>query len=178
MPSAEHDPRNSAVNLRPITLEDMDFLRKLYATNRYDIDRLQLPQAQKEQFLSMQFEAQHDHYQRYFTNATFDLIRLGNEPIGRIYVAVNDDEIRLIDIALLPEYRGQGIGANLIDQLLQKSREISLPIRLRVEPDNPALRLYQRLGFQTIAAEQTNLQMEWNPASDGDEPSIRPSETE
>jgi len=126
----------------------------------------------------MQFKAQHTHYQQYFTNATFDVILRDNEAIGRIYIEVNDDEIRLIDIALLPEYRGQGIGANLIDQLLQKSREISLPIRLRVEPDNPALRLYQCLGFRTIADEQTNLQMEWIPASDGDEPSIQPSETE
>ena len=120
MPPTIHDP--ALITLRPITDEDLDFLRELYATTRSDIQQAPLDNEHKNQLMQMQFDAQHQHYQKQFPAAQFDLICLKDRPIGRIYVNPDESEIRLIDIALMPEFRGHGIGSRLICQLQQKSR--------------------------------------------------------
>ena len=121
--------------------------------------------AEREAFLRMQFQCQHDHYQVHFEKAQFDLIIWDGNRVGRLYVDRADDEIRIIDIALLPEYRGRGIGRGLITLLIEEAEKANKPVRLRVEPDNPALRLYEQLGFQMIADEQVNWHMQWTPKS-------------
>ena len=91
------------------------------------------------------------------------LILQGERPIGRIYTDNRIDEIRLIDIALLPEYRGKGIGASLLSDLQDKADAVGKPIRIHVEKFNPALRLYERLGFTHIADTGVYYLMEWSP---------------
>lgn len=149
------------VSLRGLCENDLPFLKQLYRTTRPDIASADLPNEHKALLMDQQFAAQHQHYQNVFPDGEFAVIEQEGSAIGRMYVAENTTEIRLIDIALIPERRGQGIGRALISALQKRAAESKLPLRLRVEPYNPALQLYQRLGFATIADEQVNWHMEW-----------------
>ena len=101
----------AGVRLRPIGPEDQAFLYEVYASTRADeMARLDWHEAQKRAFLRMQFEAQHKDYTARYRGARFDIMELDGEPIGRLYVDRRKGEIHVIDIALLPAYRGRGIG--------------------------------------------------------------------
>ncbi len=137
------------VSLRPITEADLPFLRALYASTRAE-ELVVLPwsAAQKRAFLDDQFAAQHSHYQRHYQGASFELLLDQGNAIGRLYVMRCSEEIRVIDIALLPEYRQRGIGAELLQGLLAEASASGRCVAVHVEKFNPARRLYQRLGFQ------------------------------
>ena len=157
--------RDDALSLRPARAEDEAFLYAVYATTRADeLALLNWDQAQKDAFLAMQFTAQHRHYHTYYAGADFQLVLLNGQPVGRLYVARQADDILLIDIALLPDYRNTGIGTFLLTGLLVEARQASKPVRLHVEPSNPARRLYERLGFTRIAEHGLYWLMEWSPA--------------
>ena len=125
--------------------------------------------AEKEVFLKMQFEAQHRFYQEQFIQAQFQIIQLGEEPIGRYYVDRREDEIRLIDIALLPEHRNQGIGGKLLVSLLEEAKLAGKPVRIHVETFNPAMSLYQRMGFYPIGENGVYQLMQRDPNPAGSE---------
>jgi GNAT superfamily N-acetyltransferase len=153
-----------ALTLRPIAPEDRDVLRRIYASTRAEeLAQVDWPDAQKDAFLTMQFDAQHAYYQENYPHAAFDLILLDDQPIGRLYLDQWDDQIRIVDIALLPEQRGQGIGTALLRAILDQGRQLALPVTIHVERFNPALRLYDRLGFRTIEDKGVYLLMEWSP---------------
>lgn len=149
-------------SFRSITLEDMDFLRDLYASTREDeLALADWPEQQKRQFLRQQFEAQHAHYQQHYPAADFDVIQHGDSPVGRRYIERWDDEYRLIDIALVPQYRNAGLGGVLMREILDKAAEEGVAVRIHVEKFNPALRLYERLGFRELEDKGVYLFMEW-----------------
>jgi ribosomal protein S18 acetylase RimI-like enzyme len=118
---------------------------------------------EKEDFLRFQFKAQHTYYQQHFAKTQFDLILLDGQPIGRLYLDRRSDEVRIVDIALLTQHRGQGIGGQIMGDILQEARRAGLPVRIHVEQNNPALRLYYRLGFKEIGDEGVYYLMEWQP---------------
>jgi ribosomal protein S18 acetylase RimI-like enzyme len=93
--------------------------------------------------------------------AAFDVILVGGQPAGRLYLHRRDDEIRIMDIALLPEYCDRGIGTTLLHGLLSEAAAAGKPLRIHVERFNPALRLYERLGFRQIDDRGVYLFMEW-----------------
>jgi ribosomal protein S18 acetylase RimI-like enzyme len=139
------------VTLRPVGTEDEAFLYEVYASTR--LEELAVTgwnDAQRNAFLRQQFNAQHRHYHEHYQAAAFQLILQDGQPIGRLYVARWQDEIRIIDIALLPEYRNSGIGSALIKQVLAEADAASKPVTIHVEQFNPARHLYERLGFQTV----------------------------
>ena len=106
------------VGLRACRPEDGDFLYRLYASTRPDIRAiLDWDDAKKESFLRMQFETQRAAYAAARPNARFETIEHRGRPIGRLVVDRRDDEIHLVDIALLPAARGRGIGGALIVEL-------------------------------------------------------------
>lgn len=141
-----------AIGLRPITDDDQEFLLRLYASTRAEEKALVgWPDEQWDQFLAMQFHLQHTQYMQNYRNATFDIIMHGQTPAGRFYIDRRADEFRLIDVALLPEYRCRGIASRLIRALLLESEANGLPISLHVEKNNPILDYYQRLGFRVEA---------------------------
>ena len=151
-----------ALSLRPITDADLAFLEELYgATRETELSQTGWSPEQKTDFIAMQFSAQHLYYQQHFGNARFDLILNRSVPVGRLYVDRRADEIRIIDIALMPGYRGKGIGGKLMRELLQEAGEKRLPVRIHVEQFNPAMNLYDRLGFRKIHDEGVYVLMEW-----------------
>ena len=144
---------------------DREFLCRLYASTRQEeLAPVPWSEPEKEAFLRLQFEAQDRHYQEHFPAAAFQIIELDARPIGRLYVDRRADEIRLIDIALLPEFRGAGIGTALLMELIDEAAAASKPLRIHVERFNPALRLYQRLGFRPLEEHGVYLLMEYRPS--------------
>jgi ribosomal protein S18 acetylase RimI-like enzyme len=128
---------------------------------------------QVEAFLSMQFEAQTRSWDEQFPHALFHVVEHDGRAIGRLYLDHRDDEIRVVDIALLPSHRGRGIGGALLAQVLAEAGAAGKAVRIHVEKNNPAMRLYHRLGFVTIADVGVYDLMEWNPP---DESKGRPAE--
>lgn len=121
---------------------------------------------QREGFLRQQFEAQHAWYQQNYAGAAFDVVLApGGQPAGRLYVARWPREIRLIDVALLPEFRRQGLGSAILGDLLAEARRAGKPVTIHVERLNPALRLYERLGFRQKEDKGVYLFLEWYPAA-------------
>ncbi len=149
-------------SLRPIQAEDEALLFEIYASTRTEeMALVDWSDAQKEAFLRMQFAAQHQHYQNVFPDARFDIILSDDRPIGRLYVDRRPDEIRIVDIALLPEARNQGVGSSLVKELLAEARDAGKPVRIHVECNNPALRLYERLSFSRTGETGIYFLMEW-----------------
>jgi ribosomal protein S18 acetylase RimI-like enzyme len=111
----------------------------------------------------MQFEAQDAYYREHYHPASFDAVELDGQPVGRLYVARWEDEIRIIDIALLPAHRGRGIGTALLRGLLNEAAGAGKRLSIHVEKHNPALRLYARLGFTTVADRGVYLLLEATP---------------
>lgn len=161
------------VSFRPVTDADRGFLRELYAgTRREEMALSGWARDDIENFLTQQFEAQDHHYRTHFTTADYDLILHENEPIGRLYLDERDDEFRVIDIALLPAWRGLGIGGRLMRGILDRARAAGKSVRIHVEGRNPAMRLYQRLGFRPVGETGVYQLMEWRAGNVPAEPPI------
>jgi len=107
----------------------------------------------------MQFEAQSTHYATHYASADFCVIESDGAPIGRLYIHRQPHDIRIVDISLMPEHRGKGIGTQLLRQILDEAG--TTPVTIHVEHFNPALRLYQRLGFRRIGSHGVYDLMEW-----------------
>ncbi len=152
------------ISLRPYRDYDRDFLFRLYASTRADeIAPFGWPPAQQEAFLRMQFTAQQQWYSMSYAQAEHQILELEGVPIGRMMVSRQQPFMLLVDIALLPEHRGKGIGSGLIRDLIQQCNREKLPLRLQVLKTNPALRLYERLGFTRTGEDQIYIQMERQP---------------
>jgi ribosomal protein S18 acetylase RimI-like enzyme len=160
-------PNYPNLRFKAISAKDKDTLAEIYASTRREevAPIMDWSDQQKEAFLRDQFELQHSCYMDAYPNAAFDLIASGEEVIGRLYVDRRADEIRIIDIALLPQYRGQGIGGAILESLLDEaaSRDQGQVVRIHVEHMNPAMRLYLRLGFHEIKDKGIYKLMEWRP---------------
>lgn len=140
-----------SLTFRDQQLADMAFLAELYASTRaQELAPVPWPEEQKRAFLQQQFEAQHQHYQTHYPNADYLMILDDQQPAGRVYVDRRDDEIRLVDIALSPAFRGAGLGTKLLHLLMHEATAREQPLRIHVEKNNPAMRLYKRLGFKPI----------------------------
>ncbi len=156
-----------AISLRPILPEDAEFLYEVYASTRAD-ELAQVPwsEAQLKMFLKMQLNARDQSYKMYYTEIEDRIILFKDQPIGRLIVARTDEEIRLADVALLPEYRRGGTGTALVKDLMTEAGNTQRPIRLQVEkPNVQARRLYDRLGFATAGENDTHFQMEYQPGT-------------
>ncbi len=156
----------SNITLRPIRDDDIPFLCRVYAdTRKEELALTAWSQSEKEAFLTMQFNAQHSHYQKHFPDAAYQIIEREGKPIGRLYLDGRPDELRVIDIALLSQERRAGIGGGLIQAILDEAAKIQKPVRLHVEGNNPAMSLYDRLGFRKVEDQGVYWLMEWLPES-------------
>ena len=163
-------PAKNRTTLRPVRDEDWELLYRVYASTRQDeLSAVPWSDGEKEAFLRFQFGAQRTYYAEVFSEADYYVVELEGEPVGRLYLDRRDDEIRLIDIALLGEYRGRGLGGELMADVLAEGSRKDLAVRIHVEHNNPAMRLYQRLGFRRIEEQGVYWLMEWRPRPAADE---------
>jgi ribosomal protein S18 acetylase RimI-like enzyme len=140
------------LRLRPVTDADEGFLRTVYASTRTEeLAPLGWPPEAVAAFCDQQAEAQHRHYRSHYPDASYDVVLVGGTPAGRLYVDRSPAELRIVDIALLPEFRGDGVGSRLLAGLLAESDRTGVPVRIHVEQHNPALHWYERHGFRPIA---------------------------
>jgi ribosomal protein S18 acetylase RimI-like enzyme len=155
------------VRLRASTEDDRRFLRDVYAGTRADeLALLDWTDAQKQAFVEMQFDAQDRHYRDQYRTATFDVIVVDGEEVGRLYVDRWPGEIRVVDLALLPAHRNRGIGGTLLRELVHEAASSSRKLSIHVERHNPAIRLYRRHGFVQVAERGVHLLMERAPGQD------------
>lgn len=139
----------SKINLKSITEENREFLCRVYISSREDEMGIRdWVEEERNKFLHSQFNIQHEYYMKSYKNPSFDIILLGNIPIGRLYVDRSEKEVRIIDISLLKEYRGHGIGRELLNTLIKESEDRNLQLTLHVEYYNFARKWYERIGFR------------------------------
>lgn len=152
------------VSLRPATDADRAFLMRVYGSIREEeLSMVAWGEGQREAFIRMQFDAQHSEYHRMNPNGTFDVIELQGRPVGRLYVDRRPTEIRIVDISLMPEARGAGIGSGLLDGLMREAALSGRSLTIHVEITNRAANLYERLGFVEAARRGPYRRMEWTP---------------
>jgi ribosomal protein S18 acetylase RimI-like enzyme len=152
------------VSLRPATDADYAFMRELYgATRAEEMERFPFDESQKQTFLDQQFAAQFEHYGIHYPTCERNIIERAGVAVGRLWIEEWRDQIRLVDIALLPEHRGSGIGSGLLRQVLDRGTAAGKPVTIHVEAFNPALRLYQRLGFEHVDSNGVYYLMRWTP---------------
>lgn len=145
--NAEYD-QTPEITLRPETAGDEALLYELYADTRAEeMAMVKWDHATREAFVRMQFIAQRKGYREMFPQAAFSMILAGQQSIGRMVVNRNDGEMRLVDLVLLPAFRGRGIGTHLLTDLCAEADASKKPVRLHVLRNSPAKRLYERLGF-------------------------------
>ncbi len=153
------------VSLRPVTADDQEFLLSVYAgTRAQELAQVQWDDGQKEAFVRWQFEMQQKEYQTRFPDARYDVILVDGVPAGRIWVGIDDKQMRLLDIAVMAEFQNRGVGTILLRRLMDEATRVNKPLRhmVFVLNDN-AHRFYERLGFKTIEDLGGYKHMEWAP---------------
>jgi ribosomal protein S18 acetylase RimI-like enzyme len=154
--------KRDGIGFRDEAPEDREFLYSLYASTRApEMELVPWDAAQKEAFLRSQFHLQTTHYRQHYPDAAFLIVQDGDTPIGRFYVDRTLDPIHVLDIAIVPQRRGEGVGSALLRDLLSEAAEAKKNVALYVEIFNPAQRLYQRLGFRKVKEEGVYCLLEW-----------------
>jgi ribosomal protein S18 acetylase RimI-like enzyme len=140
---------SAAVSLRPARAADRDLLLRVYASTREEeLAPVPWTDEEKRAFMAQQFAAQDSHYREHYEGASFDVIVADGADVGRLYVDRWAREIRIMDITVLPAFRGRGIGSALLATLIEESDGCGKPLTIHVERQNPALAWYERLGFR------------------------------
>ena len=156
-------PDGRALNLKRVTAEDDSFLLSVYASTRaQELAQVEWQPGQQEAFVKWQFEMQRREYDARFPDADYNVIEIDGQPAGRIWIGRSADQIRLLDIALLPEFQNRGVGTLLVNSLIQEAVISGKHLRhmVFVLNDN-ADRFYERLGFVVIEEQGGYKHMEW-----------------
>jgi GNAT superfamily N-acetyltransferase len=153
-----------AISFRVIHDVDGPFLRRVHASTReWELGLTLWSEAERADFLDRQFDLQDLHYRRTYPGAIFRIVVLDGIDIGRLYVDRRDDCLRILELSLLTPHRGRGIGTDILRSLLNEAHGGKVPVRLQVERESPALRLYLRHGFRPVGQRGHHLEMEWKP---------------
>lgn len=151
------------VTLRHREAGDAAFLRDVYVAYRWEeMQATGWPEPVRLAFLHDQYRLQDLHYNTHYDGAACGVIEASGRPAGRLYLLERDRDLRIVDIALMPEFRGQGIGGGLIAAVQQQARGLGANrVSIHVEQTNPALRLYERLGFRKVELRGVYHLLEW-----------------
>jgi ribosomal protein S18 acetylase RimI-like enzyme len=151
------------IRRRPERAADSEFRFDLFCGSRppgEDLSFLDAPL--RERLMRQQFRGQNGSYRANYPDARFEIVEHDGAPIGRIVTARTPDAVLIVDIALIAAFRRRGIGASLVNDVLDDARAAGLPLRLTVSANNaPALRFYLRLGFKPIESSAIGMRLEW-----------------
>jgi len=162
--SSRHAARATAVALRPRAQGDREFLVELYGSVREpELAHVPWDDGTRNAFIEQQFASQDAHYREHYPGATLDVVELDGEPAGRLYVHRGASDIRIMDMALAPAFRGRGIGTRLLRTLIAEAEESARKLSIHVEMNNPARALYERLGFRVAGEHGVYALMERPP---------------
>ncbi|MDX8400068.1 MAG: GNAT family N-acetyltransferase [Gallionellaceae bacterium] len=153
---------NKDIAFMAITDKDIPFLMEVYASTREEEFKItDWPDAEKEAFIKMQFTFQHTQYMENYKNKEFSIIMYKGDQVGRLYLNRMEDDIRIVDITILTKHRGKGIGTPILQNILKEGAETNRCVTIHLEKFNPAITLYERLGFKKIADREVHHFMEW-----------------
>ena len=148
------------ITLRLATPADEAFELDLYVATRWnELKLVDWSDTQKQTFFKMQFTARQQQYCRVYPQAIDQIILQDSEAIGRLMVDQEERYLALIDIALLPAHQNRGVGTKLVQSLLEEAAATGKSVRLHVLATNPAVRMYERLGFTAMGEDGTYLEM-------------------
>jgi ribosomal protein S18 acetylase RimI-like enzyme len=154
--------RAAGFGLRLQRDEDRAFLERLYISVRGpEVETLGWPEQARRAFLTDQFRLQHTHYQTHYHDAEFLIVEKAGAPAGRLCIFRGPRDHRVVDIALLPEIRGGGVGGALLEAVQEEAESLNKTVSVHVEMFNPAQHLYRRLGFQVIGENGPYWLMQW-----------------
>jgi ribosomal protein S18 acetylase RimI-like enzyme len=163
VPPPALDALPDGIRLRPATDADLPFLERVYASTRTEeLAQTGWSEEQKRDFLAFQFRAQHHHYVTYYADASFYVVERDGIAIGRLYLHWRSEELRIVDIALLPEARGAGLGGALLRVLMACAATERKSVSINVEQMNPAMTLYLRLGFRKVGENGIYHLLQWD----------------
>ncbi len=149
------------VTRRQVCPADDALLLRLYAASREsELSQVQWPAEQKHAFVAMQFEAQRRHYQLTYPNGSHQVICADDAPVGRIWSCELSDELRIMDITVLPDFRGRGIGSSVLREIVAESERLEKPLRIWIETWNPSQIIFQHFGFVPVGNDGVNTQWE------------------
>lgn len=152
------------ISLRPVQLDDVSFLLEVYASTRAsEMALVPWSDEQRHAFVSSQFSAQQDFYSKKYPEADHSLILVQDRPVGHLYLARTDDQLRIVDFTVLPEYRNAGVGSYLLKELQDEASSTGKQLLIYVETFNPSLSLFERLDFKPIEEHGIHLLMQWSP---------------
>lgn len=151
------------VALRPATPEDRELLFRVYASTREEeLASVPWPPEAKEAFLRQQFDAQDAWWRASYDGASFEVVVADGIDAGRLYLWEGPSEVRIVDVALLPQARHGGIGTSLVRDVQARASAVGKSVSIHVERMNPALRLYERLGFRLVEDKGVYLFLSWS----------------
>jgi GNAT superfamily N-acetyltransferase len=154
------------VAVRPAGEADDAFFARVYASTREeDVTRMGFGEEERAAFVAQQFAAQSAHYARCYGGASYSVVVVDGVDAGRLIVADLADEVLIVDVALLPAFRGRGVGTRLLGPLLAEADAAGRTVGIHVERFNPAQRLYERLGFVAGDDDGVYRKMERPPAA-------------
>jgi len=155
------------MQLRPATPADQAFLKAVYASTRADELALlsDWDETAVQALVEMQYQAQNSFYRQQYPQAEHSIIVSEGEAVGRLWLARLATELRLLDLSLLPPWRGQGLGTQCLSHLQAQASKLCLALSLHVEINNRAQRLYQALGFEVQGQQGLHLHMLWRPVA-------------
>jgi len=156
---------SSSTTLRLATAEDTDFLLRLFASTRDEFKMLIADETQLAALMNMQFNFQRQQYLEAYPSGHDQIVIDHGEPIGRLFTSMGERTITLVDVALMPEYRNQGIGRQLLEGLIERASHAGKAIVLHVLKTNRARNLYDRLGFRIAGEDGMYYQMICEPQS-------------
>jgi ribosomal protein S18 acetylase RimI-like enzyme len=155
--------------LRPVLGRDRPFLLSLYASTRAEeLKATGWPEGRCRAFLASQFHAQQRHYAQ-APRSQHRIVERHGEPVGQLRWQWMRDELRVVDIALVPQWRGRGLGTRLMLALKEAALRRELPVTLHVDVGNPAQALYRRLGFEVTGSAGIYLRMVASPCNTQDQ---------
>jgi GNAT superfamily N-acetyltransferase len=144
---------------RSAVAADEPFLRELYASTRPEVAGW--PDEPRTAFLSQQFEAQRTGWSQMFPGSAHDVIVVDDGAVGRVWVHSSATECLIVDLALLPEHRRQGIGTEVVAEILADADRAGVPARAHVERTNTAsLAFWTRLGFRETGGDALFIEIE------------------
>lgn len=155
------------VERRPAIESDRVFLARVYASSRaLEMEALPWTDEQKAVFLDSQFEAQLRHYRSEFPGGVHQILLLGGEAVGRLYYSLEQSLFLVLDVAVLPEFRGRGIGTRVMRECQAAAQVAGVPVRVYVDAFGPATSLFRGLGFEVLRSDGMNVVYEWSPSLD------------
>ncbi len=153
------------ITLRPVTEADQDLVLAAYASTRAaEMAMVPWSAEQKEAFIKMQFAAQAEHYAAEFPRASHDVICRDGAPVGRLYLDRRDQQLHILDVTILPQFRNAGIGTFVLRRLFDEAAAGGKAVTIYIESFNPSLALFRKLGFHTAAEDGFQLLLRWTPS--------------